>query len=96
MKFEVGEVAIHVSGITTSLYDGAECVVVMPIGTYLCQHPETLKIRSVQDIYVVRFADGLEKGAHPNQLRKKRPPEELGSWDEVERMTKWRPAGVNA
>jgi hypothetical protein len=46
--------------------------------------------------YIVRGVNGKPVVCKPQHLRKKRPPQEPSSWSEVEKLCKWRPAGVRA
>lgn len=90
MKFEIGEIAIIV--LADTKFYGLECEIISAL--YLVNHGERNGgIRWSHDILI----DGLpcphsEKGdwAIPvSLLRKKRPPQEVGSWKELKDI--WQP-----
>jgi hypothetical protein len=47
---------------------------------------------------VLQLSTGEQRGFCMHQLRKKQPPQELGSWKEIARLTNWNPVrdGVTA
>lgn len=77
-KFKVGEIAIAHGPCTerTIAWQGQDCEVI---------GPPVKKYFGV--CYDIRFSDGLVCVAPEQCLRKKRPPEELGDWEDCV----WKP-----
>lgn len=83
-KFEVGEVAI-ITGAAHPFTHLIGCEV------EITSHP------SIVSEYGVGYT-GIANGRNPHPdyfeeaaLRKKKPPEELSSWEEVQKLTNWNP-----
>lgn len=90
MKFEIGEVAIGQNCVIDVRVNGMECVITEDvkirrvIGT-------TTRIESDRLCYMVKWADGRIGAASPLKLRKKKPPKETSTWEEVQEDTGWNP-----
>jgi len=89
--FHVGEIAIFItaggrytSGSGIVKYSGMECEVINELGSNT--HPDgTLQLG-------IKFSDGVEAWCVEPSLRKLPPPEQLGSWSEIESLGWKRPA----
>ena len=97
-KFEIGEIVdfIGIPGADEQLNGragpGAGCEIKQYCWDfkdgpgYYCHFPGDLCPHSVEGWWwVSKF-----------HLRKKKPPQELGSWEEVQKLTNWNPTGVEA
>ena len=80
VKFEVGEVAI-LRNCSFAEHNGLECMILgagITEGTYKVEIPDSP--------YKLVWL-----GCEESQLIKKKPPQELSSWDEVQKLTNWNP-----
>jgi hypothetical protein len=68
---------------------GSDMTITKPLGRHLAPRTDLL-------VYVVVTPCGLSGGVPPCCLRRKRRPDEAGSWDRIEELTGWQPAGVTA
>lgn len=85
-KFEVGEIVIFTPSSTCHSglikYTGEECTVDLPYGSH---------ISGKYVYYGVIFSDGKEIWTAQHTLRKKKPPQELTTWESVQKITGWNP-----
>lgn len=87
--FQVGEVAIvawNGNSRMNGRYVGEEVLVVS-----LEPHCRCSKCKCR-----IRTSDGNEYDCGFDQLRKKKPPEQLSSWDAIQEITRWHPNGATA
>lgn len=97
MKFEIGEIAIGQNFTRSPEYNGLELKVVDNYGEHVCRGGVNgfpfgpIKLMG----YGVEDGDGEIFYVPSNRLRKKKPPEELTSWDKIEEICGWSPY-VNA
>ena len=83
MKFKVGEIAV-LKNCKHSIHAGSECLII--------------KYRGGEryDVDIPSSPIGLRWTTMPNQLRKKKKPEEKASWEEIQSITNWHPQKVTA
>lgn len=84
-KFKVGEVAIY-QHLTISLKsNGEECEIIRGLDYHEdSEFPHKL-------MYITKDANGIFV-VKPENLRKKNPPQELSTWEEVQKLTNWNPS----
>lgn len=83
MKFEVGEIAVIREAIPSAhIRPGLE--------KYCGEDVEIMTFFRHITAYRVRHADGREFTCSEPALRKKRPPEEVGSWEKLRELG-WTP-----
>ena len=88
--FEVGEIVIGQNFITSPNRNGMECEIV---GS-LKMHKSYNRIRGAWKEAVgheVKWSDGKITYQESHYLRKKKPPEELSNWEEIQKLTNWSP-----
>ena len=89
--FQVGEVVeiIGASNPCNFCYIGEEAIITGP----LCERQTLFGNGRCGPLfsYEIRTAGGYVANCVHRHLRKKRPPEELTSWDSVEKISGWRP-----
>lgn len=79
-KFEVGEIAVALGGLTRP--SEAECEILDVLG------------KGVYKILVDGCRSTMKDGGwliKERHLRKKKPPEEPASWEEIQELTNWNP-----
>lgn len=81
-RFSVGDVCIVVSADLNTNRIGEECVItsLVSCGGFLCEGECQIK-----------FADGVEGCIRFARLRKRKPPAKTATWEQIERLTNWRP-----
>lgn len=89
--FTIGEIAILQNASVRTGYNGMECEVLKGPGVM------RMRINATGEIvpeygYSVMAADGEKMVARPDQLRKKRPPEQTTEWTNCH----WQPKQVHA
>ena len=95
-KFEVGEIAIGQNFINSTLLNGTEMEIIGKLDKY----PISTLNGFPCDLYIlygyrVRKPGGAISCIDPQNLRKKKPPEELSTWEEIEEEFNWNPKKVN-
>lgn len=75
--FSVGEIAIFQNARVEPAHNGQECEVVQPLGDYVMRPHEWYPQGRPYTGYVIRFqGDNDVYAAAPDQLRKRRPPQD--------------------
>ena len=87
-KFKVGEIAVIVDSVFHE-FIGAECVILGPAENW----DDADYIVGI-NADTSKYNDGQWVTSEKN-LRKKKPPEELSTWEEVQAITNWNPKKVN-
>ncbi len=90
VRFEVGEIAIVRNA---GRYNGIEVTVVAGLAWRPTKRLNG-DIEQAECYVVERF--GELRAAAEYQLRKRRPPAELTTWENIERLTGWKPKKVSA
>lgn len=90
-EFSVGEMAIYVR--PNSPHYGKEIEILGPLQFVSClrDHVTGALVDGGMRYQITRLDDLPRFWAKPEWLRKKRPPQELSSWYEVEKLCGWNP-----
>ena len=92
MKFKVGEIAI-VSASRTAAgwgYVGSDCEI-LEAGPFNGEKSKVNGLVNHTGDYLIRLPDGVISLIDEHLLRKRRPPEERGSWVDIYAITGWMP-----
>ena len=88
--FKIGEIAIINCPDSIDHNHEVEITSILMPAKTICNKCLT-KANSIP-AYTVRNSNGVNGWAAPKHLRKKRPPEKLSTWEEVQKDTNWNPA----
>ena len=97
MKYKVGEILIGQNFVGSPRLNDMECEV-LEYGDYIAAFNNGVPCarQEVKNRYLVRWADGRETTTKERLLRRKRNPQELGSWEAIRELTNWNPSEVVA
>lgn len=87
-KFEVGEIAI-LQNCYNPERNGQEVEIVDK-----ASFRKTIENPQGELMHFTEHRNGANYYASLNQLRKKKPPEELSTWEEIQQLTNWTPEKV--
>ena len=92
-KFKLGEIVIFCGLKNTRELNGEECEITEALDRrrLVYSHGE---IQNNEMCYGVTTKTGYKIFVRPEFLRKKKPPEELSTWEEIQALTNWNPAKV--
>lgn len=95
-KFEVGEIAVgHNFKISTHL-NGEDLLIVGGYYSYKCDSLNGVPCTPyLLTGYKVKHPDGGTSVVKESNLRKKHPPQELSSWENIQEITGWNPTKEN-
>ena len=98
----VGDVCEIIGYIKRADLLGRECTIVGGLGEYACVDFNGIvsmkmgfRVQIHGEFSRNPFSNGLVV-CLPHHLRKKQPPQELTTWEAVQSITGWKPAGVPA
>lgn len=87
-KFEIGEIAIIDNSVHKPEFVGMECEIISREIYGIAKGTEYAAYGYIVEI------NGETHGFVKACLRKKKPPQELSTWEEVEKLTHWNPTKV--
>lgn len=91
-KFKVGEVAIVVNADYHKNHIGRECEIICVNPVTLSGAPRDYEI-SIKGIRAPALTNGWY--THESHLRKKKPPQETSTWEEVQEIVGWNPSKMS-
>jgi len=91
-KFQIGEIVIGQGFTYNPERNGMECEIIEGV---LIRRVRWKGGREGEELtYLVKWPDGELTAQEPHQLRKKKHPQDLSSWEAVQEQTGWSPQKV--
>jgi len=87
-KFKVGEIAIGQNFNVSLFLNGAEVEV---IGLLMFRMANLDGVIKEHYGYKIKKQDGGISSVSPDKLRKKKPPQQKSTWEEIQEITNWSP-----